>query len=254
MAGILLFGFVSGISLGLFLGSAPAASEISEKNTGTASSGFFSDAAAQDRVQANTLLSNRIRDLEKELAEQKQDQNKAQILADRFDFFKKHHQAIRMQAYDGSLNATSEMADVLGLSKQEQQAIHDHLAQIKSELDKYHEANTTLTKQTANSVTYEIPSDPQAKVLKDKLTDMLSSDIGADRAGLFMDYSDFSAYSSFPDFAGSKKQIDITWTEQNGKPMYTIKNSFFGPSGNQGWSSSTTDTLPAEDQKLLQGN
>lgn len=61
-----------------------------EKGTTLASSGFSPELEAQDRIQGNVLLSSRIRELEKELADQKKDQNTVE--ADRVIFFKKHHE------------------------------------------------------------------------------------------------------------------------------------------------------------------
>lgn len=159
-----------------------------------------------------------------------------------------------MQAFDGGLKVTPEMAEILGLSKEEQDAIAKHLAEIQEEMKKLEDADTALLKQTANGVTYEVPADPQGKVIKDKLNSLLSADIGADRAELFMDYGNFAAYSDFGNFAETKKEIEITWAQQNGTPQYTIKNSFFGPNDkSQGWSSFSTSSLPSQYQKLLQG-
>ena len=251
--GILLLAFGSGIGLGLFMDSAPAASDVSEKSTDSSSSGPSSGIEAQDRIEANTLLSNRIRELEKELADQKKNQDS--ILADRMAFFKKYQQSIRLSAFDHGLNVTPEMAEILGLSKEEQQALRQHLQETKSEIDKFADANTALVKQTANGVTYEVPINADGKALKDKLNSLVTSDIGVERAEMFMADGDFSNYNSFADFGQEKKEIEISWAQQDGKTQYTVKNSFFGPDGNsKGWNSSTGGALPQQYQNLLQGN
>ena len=118
--GLLLLVFGSGVALGLYMGSAPPASDVSKKSSDESSSGTFSE-TGQERIEANTLLSDRIRELDKELAEQKKDQKT--ILADRMAFFKKYNKSIRVSAFDGGINVTPEMVEILGLSKEEQQAI-----------------------------------------------------------------------------------------------------------------------------------
>jgi hypothetical protein len=253
--GCLLVGFVFGISLGLFMGGGVSASDPSIKSANGSSYDSSSSLDAQTQVQANTLLSDRIRELEKELAEQKKNQDEALVSAGRIAFFKKYHDKIRISAFDGGFLVTPEMADILGLSKQEQELISKHLADIQVEMIKLNDANTTLVKQTANGATYEVPVDPQGKALKDQLSGLLSSDIGPDRADFFMNFGDFSQYSSFDNFAQSKKDIEITWAQQNGSLLYTIKNDYFGPNGVPSGSMSTTTTsLPPTYQKLLQGD
>jgi hypothetical protein len=243
--GLLLLVFGSGIALGLFMAGAPPVSDASEKSTSGSSSGFFSSPEAQDQVQANTLLSDRIRELEKELADQKADQKT--VLEDRLAFFEKYHEQIRLQAFDNNLKVTPEMAEILGLSKEEQQAIEQHLAEIKSEMDKLEDADTVLAKQTADGVTYDIPADPQGKALEDKLNSLMSAGIGDERAKLFMDSGGYDFYGGpFSDFAAQKREIEIKWTQQNGSPLYTIKES--APNGS--WSTSGTD-LPTQYQKYL---
>ena len=255
IAGLLLLAFGSGLGCGLYFGSASSDSTASTRTSGSSSSGFFSNPEAQTQVQANTLLSDRIRELEKELAEQKKNQDEALVSAGRIAFFKKYHDKIRISAFDGGFLVTPEMADILGLSKEEQQSISKHLAEIQDEMIKLNETNTTLVKQTANGATYEVPVDPEGKALKDQLSGLLSSDIGPDRADFFMNFGDFSQYSSFDNFAQSKKDIEITWAQQNGSLLYTIKNDYFGPNGVPSGSMSTTTTsLPPPYQKLLQGD
>jgi hypothetical protein len=251
---ILVLTFVSGLAVGLFLGGgAPSASVDSEETESSSSHSVSPSLEAQERIEGNTLLSNRIRELEKELAGQKE--NQKTILADRMAFFKKYQQSIRVGAFDGDLNVTPEMAEILGLSKEEQQTLRQHLEETKSEIDKFEDANTTLVKQTANGVAYEIPINPDGKALSDKLNSLVISDIGAARAEMFMSDGDFSSYNSFADFGQQKKEIEISWAQQDGKTRYTVKNSFFGPDGNsKGWSSSTGDAMPQQYQKLLQGN
>jgi hypothetical protein len=186
--------------------------------------------------------------LEKALAEQKTDQKA--ILADRLAFFKKYHEQIRLSAFDDDLKVTPEMSEILGLSKKEQQAIEQHLAETKSEMDKMEDANTVLAKQTATGVTYDISADPQGKAIKDKLNSSISADIGDDRAGLFMSHLDYSENTQFSDFAEQKREIDITWTTQNGNPVYTTKVRSVGPDGDSTWSTAGNMVQP-QFQKYL---
>jgi hypothetical protein len=155
-----------------------------------------------------------------------------------------------VQAFDGSLKVTPEMAAILGLSKEEQQAIEQHLAEIKTEMDKLEDADTVLAKQTANGVTYDIPADPQGKAIKDKLNDLLSADIGNDRAEFFMDSVGYAYNGTFSDFGEQKREVEITWTTQNGNPIYTTKVSALGPDGNSTWSTSGNAVQP-EFEKYL---
>lgn len=248
--GLLVLAFGSGIGLGLFIGSAPATSDVSEKKADSSSSGSSSGLEAEDRIQANTLLSNRIRELEKELSEQKQDRQT--ILADRLAFFKKYHEQIRVQPFDQSLKVTPEMAELLGLSKEQQQTVEQHLAQVKSEMDKLEDGNTNVTKQTENSIAFAIPADPKGKALKDELTGLLTADIGGQQANLFMNSDESSFAQQFAGFAETKKEIELTWTKQNNGMLYTVRNNTFGPDGNpRGSSTLSSNGLPTEYQKYL---
>ena len=247
--GILLLTFGSGVASGLFLGGGTSStSDDSEKTTGSSSSSFSSSAEAQERIEGNSLLSNRIRELEKDLAEQKKDQNS--VLADRLAFFKKHDHELWFPAFqEGSLQITPAMAEFLGLSKQEQSAVEEHLREIQKEMEQLTDANTAVTKQTANGITYRIAADPKGKELKDQLTGYLSADIGDERAALFMDHGQFDSVSSpFSGFGQQKSEIDINWINQNGKPMYTYKESYGGGSS---WSDTPEPNLPMQLQKYL---
>ena len=256
--GFLLLGLISGLGIGLYLsGASPSAfgAPAPQAASASASPGPFSSPEAQNQVEANTLLSNRILELEKELAERKKDQDEALVAAGRIAFFKKYHDKVRISAFDGGFRVTPEMAEILGLTKEEQQAISKHLAEIQDEMIKMNDANTTLVKQTPNGATYEVPVDPQGKALKDQLSGLLSSDIGPDRAEFFMNFGEFSQYSSFDNFAQSKKDIEITWAQQNGNLLYTIQNVYYGINGVPAGSMTTSSTsLPPQFQKLLQGD
>lgn len=234
------------------MGSVPSsASTASEKAADNSSSGYFSDPAAQNRTQENTLLSSRIRELEKQLSEQKK--NQKTVLADRLAFFKKYHGQFYMPTLEGNLKITPEMAELLGLSKEEQQAVEQHLAQIKSEMDKLEDDNTVLAKQTANSATFETSADPQGKTIKARLDSLLSSDIGDERAELLTSYIYNGSSNTFSGFAEQKREIEISWTVQNGNPLYTFKESYLGPDGNVTTSRGNSgDSLPPQYQKLLQ--
>jgi hypothetical protein len=215
--------FGSGVGLGLFLGEgAPATTDESEKTKSVSSSDFSPTPEGQERIEANTLLSNRIRELEKELADQKK--GDLTSVADRIALLKKYNLGSRLQAVMGP-TVTPEMAVILGLSKEEKQAVEEHLGEIAEEMEKLKDADTVLSKQTANSVAYDIPVDPQGDVLKEKLRGLLSSDIGADRADFLMSGGGYDSYGPFAGFAEQKGGIEITWIQQNGAPFYTVKET-----------------------------
>jgi hypothetical protein len=249
--GLLLLGFGAGVGCGLFLRSSLPDVGSATKSFRSTSSGYFTDAAAQNEVQGNTLLASRIRELEKELAEQKE--NQTSLIAARFEFFKKHHEQVRegLPAFDSDLKVTSEMAEILNLSPEELKAVNRQMADVKQEMEEFEKENTHVVKQTANGFTIEVPVNPQAKALKDSLSADLSSDVGEDRSSLLLEYADFSPFGSLAQLASGKKDTDIQWTNQNGMTQYTIKNVVFGPEGASGWTSSTSDTLPPEYQKYF---
>jgi hypothetical protein len=163
-------------------------------------------------------------------------------------FFKRYQDRIGLQAFDGNLKITPEMVELLGLTKEEQQAVEQHLRQIANELEKINDANTVLAKQTANSVTYDVAASPDGMALKDKLSSLLSGDVTPFRAELLMEPRQFDSFGPFSGFAEGKKEIEITWTQQNGVPLYMVKQS----SANGTLTSSST-SLPPQYQKLLQG-
>jgi hypothetical protein len=252
--GVLLVVFGSGVALGLFMAGAPATSDASEKSAGSSSSVFFSSPEAQDQVQANTLLSDRIRELEKELSEQKE--NSKAIQADRLAFLKKYHDQIRVQAFGGNpIKITPEMAEILGLTKDEQQTIEQHLTEAAKEMERLQDANKVLTMQTANSITIETPVDAEGKAIETTLNDTLASDIGADRADFLMNSAGSYYSDPFSGFAQQKIEMEISWTEQNGAPLYTWKETGFNSNGMaSGWSSSTGSSVPQQYQRFLQGD
>jgi hypothetical protein len=249
--GFLLLGFVTGIGAGLFMGGASPASDGSTKANESYSSGFFSSPEVQNQVQANTELCSRIRDLEKELAEQKQNQQTS--LVERMAFFKKYHDQLRLTALNGDTRVSDEMAEILGLSKEERQTVEQRLKETSDAINKIDNANEFVAKQDANGFTIETPADPQGKAQKDALANSLSADLGSDRAAFLMSYMEDSSSAPFGGFAQAKKDLDITWANQDGKLLYTIKNQFYDPKG-QGNSASwyTSPTLPAEYQKYVQ--
>jgi len=250
-SGCLLLAFGSGVALGLFIGGASAVSNGTDRTTGFSALESAPGVAMQEQVHGNTLLSSRIRELEQELADQKQDQHA--ILADRLAFFKKYHESIRLQAFDeGDLKITSQMADILGISTEERQAVEGHLKEIQKQMEQLDDANTVIAKQTADGITYDIPPDAKGAALKDKLKEMLTSDLGEERADLFEGYGSFDSYNSpFSDFAEHKQEIEIKWMNQNGKPMYTYKQS-----SNNGsmWSDTPSPNVPTPLQKYLPAN
>jgi hypothetical protein len=254
LVGILGVTFASGIGVGLFLGRTPDNSGSAAKiSGGTTSSGFFTDADAEERVKDNTVLNNRIIELEKELAEQKQDQHA--VLTDRLAFLKKYHDQIRISAFSGSnpIKITPEMVEILGLSKEEQQTIEQHLIEASKEMKQIQDTNTVMVKQTANSISFETPVDPQGKPIEETLNSTLASDIGQDRADFLMTSAGSYYSDPFSGFAEQKIGMEISWTQQNGAPLYTWKETGYRPDGTaSGWSSSTGSSVPDQYQEFIQ--
>jgi len=228
-------------------------SDAREKSTAGSSSGFFSSPDAQNQVEGNTLLSNRIRELEKEIAEQKE--NQKATVSERMAFFKKYHDQLRLTALNGDTKLSDEMAEILGLSKEERDAVEHHLKDTSDAINKFIDSNQFVAKQDANGFTIETPANPQGKAIKDEMASSLGEEIGDDRAAFIMSYMDDSSSAPLDGFAQAKKDLEITWKDQNGKLVYTIKNQFYDPRG-QGNSASwyDTPTLPPEDQKYVQAD
>jgi hypothetical protein len=249
---VLLLTFLSGIGFGLFMGSWFPSSSVPENATPTHQSTDSPGLGAQPENQVDSQLNSRIHELEKELSEERNGEE-ALILQDRLTFFKKHHDGLNLEAFGSDLKVTPAMADVLGLTEEEQKAVEQHLAQIKSEVDKFEDANMTVVNQSANSVTFEVPINAGGEALKAKLDSLISSDIGGDRAELFMSSIGPSPFEGLAAFDENKRQIEIAWKDQNGAPLYTTKESYFGPDGNsQGAMSMTGNTLQPKYAKLLQ--
>jgi hypothetical protein len=250
---VLLLTFLSGIGFGLFMGSHFSSSSASENATPINPSTDFPGLGGQTENQVDIQLNSRIHDLEMELAEQKSDPD-ALIFQDRLAFLKKHGNGfINLHPFDRNLKVTSEMADVLELTKAEQQAVEQHLAGIKNEVDKFEAANTTLVKQSSNSVTLEIAANPGGEALKSKLSNLISTDIGADRAELFMNAEAHWGYDTLSGFDQEKKQVEIKWEDQNGSLLYKTKEDYFGSDGNPTHGSeSSGNAFPPDYAKLLQ--
>jgi hypothetical protein len=249
IVGVLAVTFASGLALGLMLKSEPGPADGAQEISSSSSPGFFSDAQAQDREQANSLLSDRIRELEKQLADSKQDKQLA--LADRLAFFKKFHGQVSLQPFDQEMKVTPEMAALLDLSPEEKQAVEAHLEEMKSELGKLQDADTVLSKQTANSVSYDIAADKEGDTLKDKLHGFLVGDIGVDRAEVLMGGNSYAFSSELAGFMESKEQIEISWTQPGSPSTYTVRQNRFDSTGVSTGSSSMTGSLQPEFQKYL---
>jgi hypothetical protein len=248
--GILILTFASGVASGLFLGSgAPSASGDSEKATGTAASSLSPTAEGRERIEANTLLSDRIQELEKELADQKND--RAAILADRLAFVKKFPNQLGISSFGEDLKVTPAMAEFLKLSPQEQEALEQHLAQIQGEIKKIEQAKITLVKQDDNSVTYEIPAYPEGKALKDQLNSLVTADIGDERASVFLGDSKWEFNEAFSGFGEGKTDIQITQTDQNKDLPYLLKETYANGSGSE---RPIGNSLPERYQDLIQLN
>jgi hypothetical protein len=241
--------FASGLALGLMLKSEPSPANTAQKTSSSSSSRFFSDAQAQDREQANSLLSDRIRELEKQLADSKQDQHL--VLTDRLAFFKKYHAQVSLQPFDQDMKVTPEMAALLDLSPEEKRAVEAHLAEMKNQLGKLQDADTVLSKQTANSVSYDIAADKEGDTLKDKLHGLLVGDIGDDRAEVLMGGNPYVFNSQLAGFMESKEQIEISWTQPANPSTYTVRQNQFNSNGAPTGSSSISGSLQPEFQKYL---
>jgi len=234
IVGVLAATFFAGIGIGYLLASNP------QHPAGTAptsardsTSSFFSDAAAQDREQNNTLLSSRIRELEKELSEQKQDP--AAIMRDEFALFKKYrNRGIYLQGFSAfpspqqDVKISDALSDLLKLSDSERQSTEQLLTQAKNEMVSLRDAGAFVAKRTPDSVIYEIPVDPQGQAIKDQMSQSLVQNLGPDRAAFLMDSSDFTApMSVFGGFSEQKTDIQINWTTDSasGKQLYTWRVS-----------------------------
>ena len=184
IVGVLAATFCAGIATGFFLASDPSRLNLIANNSARDPPLAFSPTRGAGPGENNTVLSSRIRELEKELADPQQKRRAA--LADRVAFFKKYGEQISIQPFSEGLEVTAEMKALLDLSPEEKQAVERHLAETKAELDKLQEADTVLSEQTDTSVAYDIAADTQGAALKDKLRSLLTSDIGEDRTSIFM--------------------------------------------------------------------
>jgi len=245
--GLLLLGFVFGISLGLYAGGGVSASGPSVKNADSFLSETSSSPEASGQVQANTLLSDRIRELEKELAEQKNDPNA--VLADRLALYKKFSNQLGLSSFGQDLKVTPVMAEFLKLTPQEKEALEQHLAQIHAEVDKIEQANIKLVKQEGDSVTYEIPAYPEGKAIEDQLNNLVTADIGDDRASVFLGQAKWEFNEMFSGFGAGKTDIQITRTDQNAGLSYMLKETYADGSGSE---RPIGNTLPQRYQNLIQ--
>jgi hypothetical protein len=250
--GAVLAAFVFGFAAGSFsTGQTTSASASAGKNGDSLGESTGSASASADEVKGNTLLSSRIRELEKALAEQKT--NQQSNLATRLAFFQKYHDQLRLSALRGNRELSPEMAELLGLSNEEKQRVDQLLAQTDDAISKLDNANQFIAKQDASGVTVETPADPQGKAIRDALTNSLNADIGDDRSNFLMSYLPSTNSSEpFNGFAQSKKDLIITWANKDGKLLYTIKTQFYDPKGNgnaANWYE--TPNLPTEDQKFF---
>jgi hypothetical protein len=246
--GVLLLTFGSGIGVGLFMGGGSSTGDAGAKASGGSSSG-------QDIIQGNTLLSSRIRELESEISEQK---NQNETETGHVAFFKGYQHLVRLMPFEGeTLKVTPEMAGILGLTKEEQKAVEQHLAECKNEMDRLVDADTVLTKQTSTALDLEIPIDPNGNAIKDKLDSALAVDIGEERAeflmGSYYSGTDIENDDLFSGFATTRREIEITWKQQNGAPVYAFRCNYYRPDGSQivGWGSSS---IPQQFQKFISTN
>jgi len=191
--------------------------------------------------------------LEKERTEQQQDQRS--LVEDRMALFKKYRDELNLRSIDGATKGiTPEIAEILGLTKEEQAAVNKHLADTMEKMRQLQTAHIAFSKQTSDSVIYDTPIDPQGKVLQAELVTALAGDIGQDKADFLMASNRSNYNDPFAGFAQQEIQTTISWTQQNGVTEYTWKETALNPNGSEAgssWSSGTT--LPPVYQKLLQG-
>lgn len=253
LIGLLLATFGFGIGLGLYLGGGTSRDDASDRAAGASSSGTSSWLDAEDRRKDNTVLSNRIRELEKQLAEGQQSQNST--VADRMAFFKKYHNELHVQAFSAyPPGITPEMAAILNLTKSEVTAVNEHMAAAVEKMKQMQEVDTVYAKQNANSVTYETPANPEGKIVQADLAGALAGDIGQDRANFLTTINDSYYSDPFSGFAQQKVETNISWVQQNGETIYTWKETGIAPDGHEmGSSWSSGSSLPSQYQKLLQG-
>ncbi len=150
---------------------------------------------------------------------------------------------------------TPEMAEILNLTKPEVTAVNEHLAAAMEKMKQMQEAGIAYARQTPNSVTYETPVNPEGKIVQADLAGALAGDIGQDRANFLMTANDGYYNDPFSGFAQQKIETNISWAQQNGQTIYTWKETGIAPDGHEmgsSWSSSAS--LPAQYQKLLQGD
>lgn len=252
IVGVLAATFGAGIAIGFFLASDPSHSSVIAKNAGVGStSNFFSDSAAQDREQNNALLSARIRELEKELTDPQQ--NRRAALADRLAFFKKYQKQISINPFSAQLEVSPEMVALLDLSPEETKTIEEHLVAARTELEKIQDANTVLSKQTANSVSYDIAADKQGDAIKSQLQTDLTNIMGKDRTDVFMGTNSYDYNTQLDGFTETKKQIELSWTGEGTKRVYTVRQNQFDANGNPRGSSSMSGSgmVQPEFQKYL---
>jgi len=120
-------------------------------------------------------------------------------------------------------------------------------------LDKIEDADTVLSKQTDISVTYDISADKQGDALKDKLRGLLTNDIGEDRTDIFMSMGSYDYNTQLAGFLENKRQIAISWTEQNNQRTYTVQQNLYNADGSGAGNSSMTGggMVQPEFQKYL---
>ncbi len=169
-------------------------------------------------------------------------------------FFKKYKNSVTVRSFDWNepVKITPEMAELLGLTKAEQDAAEGHLRQAADAMTKLDDANTVVTKQTANSFNLEIPPDPQGKALAQQLQDELAGDLGADRSDFLLNEQNAGYSDPFHGFADGKIEWQVSWDNENGSMTYHWKEIGYGPDGmEKGSSWSSGSSLPAALQRFV---
>ena len=241
--GMLLVIFGCGLGFGLYLGGMRAVPESKARTTTSLSSGPFTDQAAQDRVEANTVLSDRVRELEKELAKQQEDRAAA-IMADRLKLYKDGGPMfLFLRPFNDELKVSPSIVRFLNLTEAEQQALEEHLQQARDETRKLEQSKIQMTKQTGDSVSYEIPAYTDGAAIKEELKNRVIDDIGADRAEVFLASATSEFSNAFSNFGAEKLDITITRGPVGPGPAYQYSENLTA-AGNGSSSGGSFTQLP----------
>jgi hypothetical protein len=169
-------------------------------------------------------------------------------VTDRIAFITKYPGDLNIWAFDNDLKLSPQVDYILNLTKEEHSALERDLTQVKLELDRLQDARTSIADQTSNSVTYEIPALANSQELRNKLSVLITQDIGIERAAFFLRCSDTSFNGPLADFAQEERSVKIEWVIRDNKPLYKFVES----DPFESWSQDNySPDLPKQFQKYL---